>query len=184
MPAMRCGGQPENCCSGRFPSLPRRRNEDPGGSYPSAMLRLLTAALLARTAHGSCVDYYTAQCMKYLDETWAGRGQHACNQTWAEAQGYGACPPPETCDFALAQQGDDTCKPARCQESGCCNSSDIKWAEQYGSDSCPPQTLSWENGMYLYPMCLENIDDLCSLAIVQRRAVRVHREFPRPERHH
>ena len=131
---MRCGGQPENCCSGRLPSLPRRRNEHPGGSYPSAMLRLLTAALLARTAHSSCARAEHV-CRKYLDETWAGRGQYACNQSWAEAQGYDACPPPETCDFALAQQGDDTCKPARCQEgddtcrparcqaSGCCNSS-------------------------------------------------------------
>ena len=35
-------------------------------------LRLLAAALLAATAHGAC-----QACMKYLDETWAGRGQHA-----------------------------------------------------------------------------------------------------------
>jgi hypothetical protein len=99
--------------------------------------------------------------MKYLDETWAGRGQHACNQTWAEAQGYYACPPPETCDFALAQQGDDTCKPARCQESGCCNSTrDSKEAEQYGSDSCPPQILSFEQGIWLETACSEN-EDIC-----------------------
>ena len=48
------------------------------------MLRLLTAALLTTTAQGSC-----PACMKYLDETW----RTACNQTWAEAQGYDDCPP-------------------------------------------------------------------------------------------
>ena len=49
----------------------------------AAMLRLLTAALLTTTAQGSC-----PACMKYLDETW----RTACNQTWAEAQGYHDCP--------------------------------------------------------------------------------------------
>ena len=124
------------------------------------MVRLLTAALLARTADCSCARAEHV-CGKYLDETWGGRGPYACNDTWAAEQGYDACPPPETCDFALAQQGDDTCKPARCQESGCCNSTrDSKEAEQYGSDLCPPQILSFEQGIYLYAACSEN-EDLC-----------------------
>lgn len=137
-------------------------------------LRLLAAALLAATAHGAC-----QACMKYLDLTWGGRGPHACNDTWAAKQGYDACPPPETCDFALAQQGDDTCKhmypaaaggaeqfepesgTARCQESGCCNSTrDSKEAKQYGNKTCPPQILSFEQGMYLERTCSEN-EDLC-----------------------
>ena len=136
-------------------------------------LRLLAAALLAATAHGAC-----QACMKYLDLTWGGRGPHACNDTWAAKQGYDACPPPETCDFALAQQGNDTCKhmypaaafgafdspksgTARCQESGCCNSTrDSKEAKQYGNKTCPPQILSFEQGMYLERTCSEN-EDLC-----------------------
>ena len=126
-------------------------------------LRLLAAALLTAAAHGAC-----QACMKYLDLTWGGRGPYACNDTWAAEQGYDACLPPETCDYALAQQGDDTCKPARCQEgddtcrparcqaSGCCNSSYTKWGEQWGSETCPPQTLSFEQGDHLYITCSEN----------------------------
>ena len=116
------------------PSPLIKRQPHPSNCPAPAMgLRLLAAALLAATAHGAC-----EACMKYLDATWGGRGPYACNDTWAAAQGYDACPPPKTCDFALAQQGDDTCKhiypaaagelfspksgTARCQESGCCNS--------------------------------------------------------------
>ena len=73
-------------------------------------------------------------CMKYLDETW----RTACNQTWAEAKGYHNCPPPA---------------------SGCCNSNDAK-CEQYGSDSCPPQILSFEQGIWLEAACSEN-EDIC-----------------------
>ena len=169
-------GKEDKSCSARGVEQPSpliKRQPHPSNCPAPAMgLRLLAAALLAATAHGAC-----EACMKYLDATWGGRGPYACNDTWAAAQGYDACPPPKTCDFALAQQGDDTCKQiypadangrftpesgtARCQESGCCNSTrDSKEAEQYGSDLCPPQILSFEQGIYLYATCSEN-EDLC-----------------------
>ena len=93
-----------------------------------AMLRLLTAAFFTVTAH--CCP----ACMKYLDQTW----RTACNETWANAAGYGNCPSPE---------------------SGCCNSDDTK-CERYGSDSCPPQTLSFEQGIWLEAACSDS-EDLC-----------------------
>ena len=69
-------------------------------------------------------------CMKYLDATW----RTACNETWANETGYDDCPPPA---------------------SGCCDSDDAE-CEQYGSDSCPPQTLSFEQGIWLETECAKD----------------------------